>query len=297
MARLLFVDDEVRVLSGLRRQLHGRGDGAWECHFVPGGEEALAWLADQACDVLITDMRMPVVDGAQVLAATAAACPGAARLVLSGQTECADVVAAGAHHVLDKPCDRQVLELELQQALTMEAARHAAAPGLAALWEAPARRRPGLERLLAAAVEEPAARLDAVAARLAEDDEQRRRLLGLLAALLPEQVSPRDRPELALARAGTPLALGAALALEVLAVADPEGWDRGWHPACAAAGAETDDEARARVLVAGLLAHLQDEQGLLAWLLPAWGLDPTVLSAWADKRGSTRPSPGPIAGS
>ena len=64
--RILFVDDEVNLLLGLRRMLRSQRD-VWEVDFAEGGEEALAKLAEQPFDVLVSDMRMPGMDGAAFL--------------------------------------------------------------------------------------------------------------------------------------------------------------------------------------------------------------------------------------
>jgi YesN/AraC family two-component response regulator len=64
--RILFVDDEPMVLDGLRRSLHSmRKD--WEMVFVTSGSEALESMANQSFDIVVTDMRMPGMDGAQLL--------------------------------------------------------------------------------------------------------------------------------------------------------------------------------------------------------------------------------------
>jgi CheY-like chemotaxis protein len=57
--RLLFVDDEVMVLNGLRRALHGMR-GEWEMTFVESAAAALQALEQQSYDAIVTDMRMPI---------------------------------------------------------------------------------------------------------------------------------------------------------------------------------------------------------------------------------------------
>ena len=64
--RLLFVDDEALMLEGLRRALHGPLRD-WDMHFVDNAAAALSALGQQAYDAVVTDMRMPVMDGAQLL--------------------------------------------------------------------------------------------------------------------------------------------------------------------------------------------------------------------------------------
>jgi len=63
--RVIFVDDEPNVLSGLRRSLYGMRE-EWEMVFVSGGLEALQAMEKQPFDIIVTDMRMPMMDGAVV---------------------------------------------------------------------------------------------------------------------------------------------------------------------------------------------------------------------------------------
>ncbi len=64
--RILFVDDESRVLEGLRRMLWSMRQ-EWDMVFVDSGPKALEEMARGNFDVIVTDMRMPGMDGAQLL--------------------------------------------------------------------------------------------------------------------------------------------------------------------------------------------------------------------------------------
>ena len=118
--RLLFVDDETMVLGGLRRALHGLR-AEWEMHFVEGAEAALKILDEMPFDVVVSDMRMPKMDGAQLLEQVKVRHPDVIRMVLSGQSSRAAVLRslAPAHQFLSKPCDPQELINRLAQALAM----------------------------------------------------------------------------------------------------------------------------------------------------------------------------------
>jgi HD-like signal output (HDOD) protein/CheY-like chemotaxis protein len=118
--RLLFVDDETMVLGGLRRALHGMR-AEWEMHFVESAEAALRILDEMAFDVVVSDMRMPKMDGAQLLEQVKLRHPDVIRMVLSGQSSRAAVLRslAPAHQFLSKPCDPQELINRLAQALAM----------------------------------------------------------------------------------------------------------------------------------------------------------------------------------
>jgi putative nucleotidyltransferase with HDIG domain len=104
---ILLVDDEVRVLEALERLLFSHGAEAWTVLTAGGAAEALQVMAATPIDVIVSDMRMPGMSGAELLERTKAAWPSVARIVLSGHTEqlAALRVAGVAHQFLDKPCD------------------------------------------------------------------------------------------------------------------------------------------------------------------------------------------------
>ena len=127
--RVLFVDDEPRVLDGLRRMLHGQRR-EWTMAFAPGGTAALELLEADPYDVILTDMRMPGMDGAALLTEVARRYPATTRIVLSGQTDDAAALRAVpvAHQFLMKPCDVDTLREVI--ARTRELQELLADPGL-----------------------------------------------------------------------------------------------------------------------------------------------------------------------
>ena len=115
--RILFVDDEPNLLSGLRRMLRGKRK-VWDMSFAAGGAEALSIMNDKSFDVIVSDMRMPVMDGAQLLSEVMARSPQTVRIVLSGQAERGVILrgAAAIHQYLGKPCDDATLKETVQRA-------------------------------------------------------------------------------------------------------------------------------------------------------------------------------------
>ena len=108
---LLFVDDEPMVLKGLQRSLRSmRHD--WEMTFVNSGAEALAVMCAQAVDVVVSDMRMPEMDGAQLLECVKQDYPQVVRIILSGQLDREMILKSVrlAHQHLSKPCDAVLLK-------------------------------------------------------------------------------------------------------------------------------------------------------------------------------------------
>lgn len=105
MVRVLFVDDELRVLEGLRRTLRPMRD-RWEMDFVASGISALDSLEKRPFDVMVTDMRMPGMDGFALLNEVSGRHPSLIRVVLSGYSEEEEKVRATglAHTYLAKPC-------------------------------------------------------------------------------------------------------------------------------------------------------------------------------------------------
>ena len=119
--RILFVDDEPAILAGLRHLLF-RERASWDMVFATGGEAALARSREQPFDVVISDMRMPGMDGAELLTAIMHESPSTARIVLSGQAERAAVLRAlpASHQLLSKPCDAATLRRAIERGLRLK---------------------------------------------------------------------------------------------------------------------------------------------------------------------------------
>ena len=120
MKHVLFVDDESKVLDGLKRSLRPLRD-EWIMTFVTSGAEALKTLEQAPFDVIISDMRMPEMDGAQLLIEVQQRYPQIIRIVLSGQSD-QDMVyqSIGAtHRYLSKPCESEVLKTVVLRACTL----------------------------------------------------------------------------------------------------------------------------------------------------------------------------------
>nr|HEX4315339.1 HDOD domain-containing protein [Kofleriaceae bacterium] len=103
--RILFVDDEPAILQGLRASLH-RERKRWDMVFANGADEALAHMRSGEFEVVVSDMRMPKVDGATLLGIVRRDYPATARVILSGHAERDSIVRAlpSMHQFLSKPC-------------------------------------------------------------------------------------------------------------------------------------------------------------------------------------------------
>jgi len=122
MKRILFVDDEPLVLEGLRSMLRPQRK-RWEMIFAGGGDAALAEMAREPVDVVVSDMRMPGMDGAALLRVIQQRHPGVVRIVLSGfaELETALRTVPVAHQFLVKPCDARMLENVVERACALNA--------------------------------------------------------------------------------------------------------------------------------------------------------------------------------
>ena len=113
---VLFVDDEQAILDGLRNSLR-KERKRWDMTFALGGQQALEQMKQTPADVVITDMRMPGMDGAELLRHIQRDFPAAARIVLSGQAERESIMRAlpVTHQFLHKPCDGDTLRAVIEQ--------------------------------------------------------------------------------------------------------------------------------------------------------------------------------------
>lgn len=120
MTRILFIDDEPSVLDGLRRMLRPMR-GEWDMAFAQSGHEALDTLATKRFDVVISDMRMPGMDGAELLTKVMRQYPHIIRIALSGHSQKEMLLrSAGPTHVyLAKPCDADVLKHAIARAVRL----------------------------------------------------------------------------------------------------------------------------------------------------------------------------------
>lgn len=112
--RILFVDDEPLVLNGLQRTLR-KMRNVWDIAFASSAAEALTILDDNPMDVIISDMKMPEMDGSQLLAEVKQRHPHVVRLILSGHVEQDTTIQSiqFAHQCLSKPCDVELLKQTL----------------------------------------------------------------------------------------------------------------------------------------------------------------------------------------
>jgi DNA-binding NtrC family response regulator len=122
--RVLLVDDEPNILSALERQLRGisRGDGpAYRIDSCTDPRQALKRAEAAAFDLVISDYRMPEMDGVAFLHAFRRIQPQAARLILSGQTDLAGLIGAindaGIMRFLAKPWEEAELVFAIETAL------------------------------------------------------------------------------------------------------------------------------------------------------------------------------------
>ncbi|MDF3071227.1 MAG: response regulator [Polyangiaceae bacterium] len=121
--RVLFVDDEPNVLSALTRNL----GGSFEITTADSGPRALDQIASAPSPfaVIVSDMRMPTMDGAAFLAKAKELAPTSTRLLLTGDADVKSAMkAVNEGHIfrfLCKPCPSEVLGAAVQAAAEQHA--------------------------------------------------------------------------------------------------------------------------------------------------------------------------------
>ncbi|MDP3480875.1 MAG: response regulator [Desulfoprunum sp.] len=115
--RILFVDDEPNILDGLRRMLRSMRQ-EFELCFAENAKEALELMSENEFDVVVSDMRMPGMDGADLLTEIQERYPHSIRIMLTGQSDDASILRTigVAHQFLAKPCDPEKLKAILLRA-------------------------------------------------------------------------------------------------------------------------------------------------------------------------------------
>ncbi len=118
--RILFVDDDRTLLEGVERSLRPTRE-VWQCEFVEHPATALDLLQQRKFEVVVADMRMPGMTGAELLAAAKEVAPDTVRLMLTGNADLPTVLAAvNQAHVFQfllKPCESNQLIQSVTAAL------------------------------------------------------------------------------------------------------------------------------------------------------------------------------------
>jgi response regulator RpfG family c-di-GMP phosphodiesterase len=120
-ANLLLVDDEENILRSLRRTLRKE---PYEIFTANSGDEALALLNNQKFDLVISDARMPGMDGPTLLAEVRKNWPWCIRILLTGYTDIDSTINAindgQIYRYISKPWDDEELKLVIRQALEFQ---------------------------------------------------------------------------------------------------------------------------------------------------------------------------------
>ncbi len=118
--RILFVDDERNVLNGLRRMLNSMKD-QWKMEFVTKATDALSVMENTQYDVIVSDLRMPGMDGLELLENVREKYPQTIRFMLSGYTDqpLQNKAARCVHQFISKPCDAEQLKKHVSRAFAL----------------------------------------------------------------------------------------------------------------------------------------------------------------------------------
>ncbi|GAB4223124.1 MAG: two-component system response regulator [Gammaproteobacteria bacterium] len=118
LGKLLLVDDEENILKSLRRLFAPMG---YEVSIANSGKQGLELLEKQAIDVVISDMRMPEMDGAAFLKQVAERWPATRRLLLTGYADINSAISAINEGQIDfylsKPWKDDQLEVAVHNAM------------------------------------------------------------------------------------------------------------------------------------------------------------------------------------
>ena len=91
MKKVLFVDDEKSILVALRRLCRNTG---WDIYTAESGDEGLSIIDEYAIDLVVSDMRMPKMNGAEFLEQVVEKSPSTVRILLTGYSEVTATLAA-----------------------------------------------------------------------------------------------------------------------------------------------------------------------------------------------------------
>ncbi len=119
MRRILLVDNDIEILKALSRMLFINSDSEYEVLTAKSGAEALEIMKKEEIDLLISDMRMPVMDGIQLLSQVKQLYPGVVRMILSGYPDKKNIYNAVNDNIANiyllKPWTNEGLLMSIKQ--------------------------------------------------------------------------------------------------------------------------------------------------------------------------------------
>jgi HD-like signal output (HDOD) protein len=218
--KILFVDDEANILQGIERALFHRDE--WDIVTAKSGAEALELLEEEGdFDIIVSDMRMPLMGGIELLTQIQSRYPHIVRVVLSGQanpTEMLGIVPM-AHRCLAKSCPPGMLEEVIYELSVLSRFVHD--PDLrklaAQVKELPSL--PSLYRELAEAVNDPYRELASIGTIVEKDPGVSAKLLQVVNAPFFGMKHPSKSVSEAVVRLGTNAVCTIVLAMETFRMA------------------------------------------------------------------------------
>ena len=123
-ANILLIDDETIALSNLTHVLQREGYAVTACK---SGEDGLAAIQKNAFDLVLTDLKMPGIDGIEVLRHIRATTPDVPVIMITGHAtldSAVEAMKAGAYHYIAKPFRLAEAREVVRGALEMRRIRH-----------------------------------------------------------------------------------------------------------------------------------------------------------------------------
>jgi HD-like signal output (HDOD) protein len=213
LRRILFVDDDKALLDGMRKTLRSRRT-SWDMVFALGGRAALAELDGATFDVVVSDMRMPEVDGVGVLGRVRERDPSTVRMLLSGYADRTAVlrVLPLAHQLFSKPVDIRHVAQAIDRACDLRAlfGDQKLRAVVGQIDRLPAA--PHLYHELSGLCGSPDAHVHQIAAVIERDPAMATRVMQLASSSFFASDAPVDTIGAAVARVGLEMISGLALA-------------------------------------------------------------------------------------
>jgi HD-like signal output (HDOD) protein len=119
--KVLFVDHDPNILTGLKRMLHPMRQ-EWDMEFTNSGENALMMMAQTPFDVIVSEMHMPSMNGSQLLSKVMNLYPHSVRILLSGESDLDKIMKSTkmTHQYLSKPCEPETLKLAVNRSCSLQ---------------------------------------------------------------------------------------------------------------------------------------------------------------------------------